>query len=227
MQKTNKMDARGSSVLLVSRWAQSGFSREEDPWRRVFTSVDPFASAPSVHVNNFDPIKPNSPARLCSQGADGAESSFARKRSRHSAANNRTKCTVQCPMYHTSHLPCTIYPMYDILLHMPLAAFFIFLHHIIQNSCRLFFCLLAFSALCRYLFPRLRVVSPVQQLSVPLQHVRCSSCSLSDLASHSSELLSAFFLFVFFVLIFLIFLVWLVMLCSLTGTLAFHLPYLD
>ena len=34
------------------------------------------------------------------------------------------------------------------------------------------------------------------------------------------------FFFVFFVLIFLIFLVWLVM-CSLTGTLAFHLPYLD
>ena len=53
-------------------------------------------------------------------------------------------------------------------------------------------------ALCRY-FPRLRV-SSVQQLSVPLQHVCCSSCSLSDLASHYSELLSAFFLlFIFFV----------------------------
>ena len=52
-----------------------------------------------------------------------------------------------------------------------------------------------FSALCRYLLPRLRVVSPVQQLSVPLQHVCCSSCSLSDLlASHYSEHLSAFFL---------------------------------
>ena len=43
---------------------------------------------------------------------------------------------------------------------------------------------------------RLRVVSSVQQSSVPLQHVCCSSCSLSDLlASHYSELLSAFFLF--------------------------------
>ena len=47
------------------------------------------------------------------------------------------------------------------------------------------------AALCQYLLPRLRVVSPVQQLSVPLQH-KCSCCSLSDLASHSSELLSAF-----------------------------------
>ena len=46
-------------------------------------------------------------------------------------------------------------------------------------------------ALCRHLLPRLRVVSSVQQLSVPLQHV--CSCSLSDLlASHSSELPSAF-----------------------------------
>ena len=69
-------------------------------------------------------------------------------------------------------------------------------------------------ALCRYL-PRLRVVSSVQQLSVPLQHVCCSFCSLSDLASHSSELLSAFFV-VFSVLIFLPFLVWLVLLCSRT-----------
>ena len=50
-------------------------------------------------------------------------------------------------------------------------------------------------ALCSYLLPRLRVVSSVQQLSVPLQHIRCSSCSLSDrLASHYSELLSAFIL---------------------------------
>ena len=56
------------------------------------------------------------------------------------------------------------------------------------------------SALCLYVLPRLRVVSSVQQLSVPLQHVCCSSCNLSDhVASHSSELLSAFFLsFVFF-----------------------------
>ena len=70
------------------------------------------------------------------------------------------------------------------------------------------------AALCQYLLPRLRVVSSVQQLSVPLQHVCCSSCSLSDLASHYSELLSGFF--VFLVLIFLIFLVWLVLLCSRT-----------
>ena len=55
-----------------------------------------------------------------------------------------------------------------------------------------------FSPLCRYLLPRIRVVSPVQQLSVPLQHVCCSSWSLSDLASHPSELLSAFCLFVLF-----------------------------
>ena len=50
-----------------------------------------------------------------------------------------------------------------------LAAFLI-LHNILQNSCRLFFCFLflSFSALCRYLLPRLRVVSPVQQLSVAL-----------------------------------------------------------
>ena len=50
-------------------------------------------------------------------------------------------------------------------------------------------------ALCRYLLPRLCVVSSVQQLYVPLQHVCCSLCSLSDLlASRYSELLSAFFL---------------------------------
>ena len=48
------------------------------------------------------------------------------------------------------------------------------------------------TALYRYLLSRLRIVSSVQQLSVPLQHVCCSSCSLSDLASHYSELLSAF-----------------------------------
>ena len=52
---------------------------------------------------------------------------------------------------------------------------------------------LFFPALCPYLL-RLRV-SPVQQLSVPLQHICCSSCNLSDLASHCSELLSAFFCF--------------------------------
>ena len=78
-------------------------------------------------------------------------------------------------------------------------------------------CSLIFPSLpasCRYL-DRLRVVSSVQQLSVPLQHVCCSFCSLSDLASHSSELLSAFFV-VFSVLIFLPFLVWLVLLCSRT-----------
>ena len=62
---------------------------------------------------------------------------------------------------------------------------------------------------------RVRVVSSVQQLSVPLQRVCCSSCSLSDLvALRPSELLSGFF--VFLVLIFLIFLVWLVLLCSRT-----------
>ena len=56
-------------------------------------------------------------------------------------------------------------------------------------------------------------------MSVHLQHVCCSSSSLSDLlASQSSQLLSAFF--VFFVLVFLFFLVWLVLLCS-----CFHLPY--
>ena len=43
-----------------------------------------------------------------------------------------------------------------------LAAFFTFLHHIIQNSCRFLF-----SALCWYLLPRLRVVWLVQQLSAP------------------------------------------------------------
>ena len=70
-------------------------------------------------------------------------------------------------------------------------------------------------ASCRYLLPRLRVVSSVQQLSVPHQHVCCSYCSLSDLlASHSSEPFSAFFAFC--VLIFLIILVWLVLLCSRT-----------
>ena len=88
------------------------------------------------------------------------------------------------------------------------------------------FCLLSFSALSRYLLPRLRVVSPVQQLSVPLQHV-CCSCSLSDLlASHSLELLSAFV--VFLVLIFFLFF-WSGLFCCVLvpGTLAFHLPYLD
>ena len=76
---------------------------------------------------------------------------------------------------------------------------------------------------CRYLLPRLRVVSPVQQLSVPLQHVCCSSCSPSDLASHSSELLSAFFVFL---VIFLLFLVWLV-LCSRTryASISLDLPF--
>ena len=49
-------------------------------------------------------------------------------------------------------------------------------------------------AFYRYLPPRLRVVSSVKQLSVPLDHVCCYS--LSDLlASHSSELLSAFVFF--------------------------------
>ena len=64
--------------------------------------------------------------------------------------------------------------------------------------CSLFFCLVplfvpVFSlppGLSRYLLPLRRAVSSVQPLSVPLQHIRCSSCSLSDLASHSSELLS-------------------------------------
>ena len=111
--------------------------------------------------------------------------------------------------------PCScclfLFRTYVILL----AAIPIFLHHIIQNSCRLLlFCLLSFSALCRYPLPRLRVVPPVQQLSVPIQHVCCSSCSLSDLlASHSSKLM---FFFVFLVVIALIFLVWLVLLCSRT-----------
>ena len=70
-----------------------------------------------------------------------------------------------------------------------------------------------------------RVVSSVQQLSVPLQHV-CCSCSPSDLASHSSELPSAFF--VFLVLIFLFFLVWLVSLCSRTrhASISLALPWL-
>ena len=46
-------------------------------------------------------------------------------------------------------------------------------------------------AFCRYLAPRLRVVSSLQQLPVSLQHV-CCSCSLSDLlVSHSSEFLPA------------------------------------
>ena len=49
-------------------------------------------------------------------------------------------------------------------------------------------------ALCRYLLPRLRVVSSVQQLSVPLQRVCCCSCGPSDLlASHYSELLSVYY----------------------------------
>ena len=52
----------------------------------------------------------------------------------------------------------------------------------------------------QYLLPRLRVVSSVQQLSVPPQHV--CSCSLSDLASHFFKVLSAwvslFSLFSFF-----------------------------
>ena len=66
------------------------------------------------------------------------------------------------------------------------------------------------TALRRYLLPRLRVVSPVRQLSVLF-----STCDvlggLSDLlASHSSELLSAFCLFSAF------FVVWLVLLCSRT-----------
>ena len=52
---------------------------------------------------------------------------------------------------------------------------------------------LSFSAICRYLLPRPRVVSSVQQLSVPPQHV----CS----CSHSY---------------FILFLVWLVLLCSRT-----------
>ena len=91
-----------------------------------------------------------------------------------------------------------------------LAAFLIFLHHIIQNSCRLFFAFLSFSALCRYFVPRLRVVSPVQQLSVPLQARNTYAVLAAFLILHqSSELLSAFFL-----LIFLICLVWLVLLCS-------------
>ena len=83
------------------------------------------------------------------------------------------------------------------------AAPLIFSPHILQNSCRLFLSFTFFGFL-RYLRPHLRVVSSVQQLSVPLQHV-CCSCSPSDLASHSSELPSAFF--VFLVLIFLFFLV--------------------
>ena len=75
-----------------------------------------------------------------------------------------------------------------------LAAFLIFLHHIIQNSCRLFFAFLSFSALCRYFVPRLRVVSPVQQLSVPLQARNTYAVLAAFLILHqSSELLSAFF----------------------------------
>ena len=83
-------------------------------------------------------------------------------------------------------------------------------------------------ALCRYLL--LRVAASVQQLPVPLQHVCCSSCCLSDLlASHSSQLMTCRFFFLllpfsfFFcfsfsllVLIFLVLMVWLVLLCSRT-----------
>ena len=68
------------------------------------------------------------------------------------------------------------------------------------------------AALCRYILPRLRVVSSVQQLSVLLQRVCCSSCSLSGLVRTP---VGFFFVFVV-VLIFLIFLVWLVLLGSRT-----------
>ena len=45
-------------------------------------------------------------------------------------------------------------------------------------------------------YPIFCVVLSVQQLSAPVQHICCSSGSLSDLlASPSSELLSAFFPF--------------------------------
>ena len=61
-------------------------------------------------------------------------------------------------------------------------------------------------ALCRYLLPCLRVVSSVHQLSVSLQHVCCSSCSLSDLlASHYPELLLYCFCCLFFVFFFVLF----------------------
>ena len=72
-------------------------------------------------------------------------------------------------------------------------------------------------------------VSPVLQLAVPLQNVRCSSCSLSDLlASHSSELLSAFFVFLVLIFLFFVFF-WSGLFCYVLVpvTLAFHLPYLD
>ena len=47
--------------------------------------------------------------------------------------------------------------------------------------------------LCPFLLP-LRVVSSVQQMSVPLQHVGCSSCSFSDIvASHSLDFFFLFF----------------------------------
>ena len=77
-------------------------------------------------------------------------------------------------------------------------------------------------AICRYLLPRLRVVSSVQQLSVALQHVFCSSGSLSGLlASHYSEFLSAYLLFW---LLYIVFLVLLVLLCSRTWYASSSLP---
>ena len=107
-----------------------------------------------------------------------------------------------------------------------LAAILIFLHHIIQNSCRLF-CFLSFSALCRYLLPRLRVVSPVQQLYDPFQHV------WSMFLQPFWYFCITFFrtpvgFFVFFVHIFLISLVWLVLLCSRTrcASISLALPWL-
>ena len=59
--------------------------------------------------------------------------------------------------------------------------------------------------------------------------VRASSCSLSYiLATHSSEHLSiVLFSFCFLFFVFSSFIAWLVWCVLVSGTLAFHLPYLD